>query len=88
MTWTKRVDGELRMALDRARASSWIPVTQRLPELYDDVLVAIAGIERPTVAWRQKDGTWSDRVLPNMSQVTHWMPLPALPEDDKEKGTL
>jgi hypothetical protein len=57
----------------------WIPVSERLPEDYADVL-AIADNGQKLLAWRE-DGRWQSLVnSPELDSVTHWMPLPEPPE--------
>ena len=57
----------------------WIPVTERLPEYGQEVLVYTGNILKPIVMaytfWRKDYDTWL--------HVTHWMPLPPAPEDMK-----
>lgn len=67
----------------------WIPVTERLPEDHGDVLVIAYWNERWSVymgwcvpesaKWRIYVGIW-DR---NDVAVTHWMPLPEPPEEER-----
>ncbi len=81
--------------LDAAREldrRSWIPVTERLPE--DGVPVAIVADRGRTpdnrgvvAAGELYRGCWY-HTLPGLvsrqiADVTHWMPLPAPPEDAK-----
>ena len=64
-------------------AQRWIPVGERLPELYETVFVVIYdGFENNSEVARLTylgNGNWwsweSERYV-----VTHWMPMPALPE--------
>lgn len=68
-----------------AKGSTWIPVSERMPDRYEVVLVAYEGAIAPTtcrglLAW---DGdAWrvgfSDDRYPGT--VTHWMPLPEAPK--------
>lgn len=72
----------------------WIPVSERLPEHMVDVLVAIKWMEKPAKAHYNEGGKcwvesleyaelrgdgWLNDYIP-ASEVTHWMPLPAMPE--------
>lgn len=74
-------------AVDAMR--SWISVEERLPERYTDVAI----IERDGVHWWYKVAylgacdVWAlnggHRVL---GDVTHWMPLPELPEEEANES--
>lgn len=69
-------------------AVKWIPVSEQLPPLDEDVLVFTYGnmirvwmLEKQCpdsadVYWECEDGYWED-----VSVVTHWMPLPSKPKD-------
>lgn len=69
--------------------SAWIPVSERLPQPLEDVLVVRAHREigdGPVVdlGWWYQGNWWmtsEDFPLPDVVEVTHWMPLPAPPED-------
>ena len=61
-------------------APKWISVEERLPEHEDRVLVACRtkkGAQSINLAY-YSDGFWHGQG--SMSGVTHWMPLPDLPE--------
>lgn len=55
----------------------WIPVTERLPEQGQEVILYTGNILKPTVLayqfWNPKYDTWT--------HVTHWMPLPEPPKE-------
>ena len=59
----------------------WIPVTERLPERGQEVIVASYRMIKPvvftTIFWSKEHDNWYG--------ITHWMPLPELP---KEKGKV
>lgn len=56
----------------------WIPVSERLPEQGQEVIIYTGNILKPTVMayqfWNPKYDTWT--------HVTHWMPLPNPPQED------
>ena len=66
-------------ALREQEQRRWIPVTERLPEYGQEVLVYTGNTLKPIVMaytfWRKDYDTWL--------HVTHWMPLPPAPEDMK-----
>jgi hypothetical protein len=72
--------------LQTLRASRWIPVSERLPEEDEDVLVMTAEGKFASggmhVASLDEDGVWypSHGDGWEFPDVTHWMPLPEPPE--------
>lgn len=72
----------LKMIKDVAQyCSKWIPVTERLPEEWVDVLALLQSggyivAVRSGKHWRER---WSNGLLDR--PPTHWMPLPKQPED-------
>jgi hypothetical protein len=58
--------------------NAWIPVSERLPEQGQEVIIYTGNILKPTVMayqfWNPKYDTWT--------HVTHWMPLPEPPQED------
>ena len=64
----------------------WIPVTERLPEVFQHVLANIPGMSpHPTVqeAFREKNGMWySNGFRYGADEITHWMPLPIAPMEE------
>ena len=85
-------DLDNRLNLHRqGKIRRWIPVTERLPPIGEDVIVfadrttiRIWSLERyhPTIAdvfWEREDGYHEDT-----DAVTHWMPLPEPPKADKD----
>lgn len=68
--------------LERTR---WVSVTERLPPHLETVIVngGIAIYDEGDEQWRTLTGEqWPGRVI--QWHVTHWMPLPAAPEDSNE----
>jgi hypothetical protein len=63
--------------------SEWIPVTERLPEWGQTVIVAYAethGDEGMVgCETHYADGVWTDSDRMRGGQPTHWMPLPEPP---------
>ena len=68
----------------------WIPVTERLPEEWTNVLVYSGGNydvlmyrpnRRSTLCFMYQDecGHWTEKHSPS---VTHWMPLPEAPKGE------
>ena len=67
----------------------WIPVTERLPAVDEEVIVFAYGSmmriwslhrldqETADVCWECEDGMWDDAEV-----VTHWMPLPEPPKEE------
>lgn len=53
----------------------WIPVTERLPERGQEVIVYDGGVLEPKVFayqfWNKEYDSWA--------RITHWMPLPQAP---------
>lgn len=64
----------------------WIPVSERLPEAYEDVLCTNQTDKWVSLGDRASGGMWRDardsdcEIFP-----THWMPLPKSPEGEKEE---
>lgn len=65
----------------------WIPVSERLPEIYTHVLVHIPW-EKPFTAvhegWLCPHGDWyADGFTRTPREVTHWMPMPKPPKENE-----
>lgn len=78
---------------EAARAQSrWIPVTERLPEMHEEVLVCNkyygeTALGYSTVAvWDGSDWICTWDMESRLHCITHWMPLPPAPESQKEKA--
>ena len=56
----------------------WIPVSERLPEANTPVLTISKDNNEPVTAWLEDDFWWSS--VDWSLSVTHWMPIPKLPE--------
>ena len=79
-------------AIDKVLASQWVPVSERLPELYDNVIAAVLsrdGYGMPayfvTMAETRKIklGKYLTAYIPISEGeiITHWMPLPEPPKE-------
>lgn len=66
-------------ALDLMKEQQWIPVSERLPQDDEDVLVWVNGTHRD-MAYRD-EGVWYDEEHNHLKNITHWMPLPKPPKD-------
>ena len=75
-------EGNVKMLVDNLIANGvtiqrWIPVTERLPKLFENVLVFEARHQEVTMAYKTRD-SWTGVVM--NGTVTHWMPLPTPPK--------
>ena len=63
---------------------AWVPVTKRLPEPDTNVLVK-SGSFVSVWSLREGDVYWEDEYsyFHDMCEVTHWMPLPEPPKEEK-----
>jgi hypothetical protein len=61
--------------------SDWIPVTERMPEPYEDVLLVDTSgyIDRGIYHEEVKKWFWTSGIM-RPFEATHWQPLPAPPE--------
>jgi hypothetical protein len=65
----------------KAAAPQWISVNDRLPECGDNyIILKDDGVSPYTFAIAWFDRTWD---FPNSSEITHWMPLPEPPKEEK-----
>ena len=70
-------------AKDNNVPSKWIPVTERLPDAWVDVLSCDRN-KNLTVDCVDKNGKWYSEYT-DLEEVTHWMPLPEAPKDQQHK---
>ena len=79
--------------IDRLNAERrWIPVSEKLPEMYHPVLTMAKKAKYPRVLSREKGAddiwVWALRQLGGYvayigeKNITHWMPLPEPPESE------
>ncbi|HGX3327703.1 TPA: DUF551 domain-containing protein [Klebsiella quasipneumoniae] len=65
----------------------WIPVSERLPEAGGDMIVFTDGIVMSGVSYAKKKGFYIQALEYDddepVDSVTHWMPLPAGPQEPK-----
>lgn len=87
------VFGQANAAL-REKVPEWIPVTERLPEPGKMVLLIVSGkvknitlIDAYELGEFDTDEGWILEMWPEWKdpKVTHWMPLPELPEEEKHE---
>ena len=70
-------------------AQQWISVKDRLPDIYQRVLILIRGRIFISSIEEEYGGEYRDGVIRfwdgdwDWPEVTHWMPLPEAPKEDK-----
>ncbi|MBW6044241.1 DUF551 domain-containing protein [Klebsiella pneumoniae] len=66
---------------------TWIPVSERMPEVGGDMIVFTDGIVMSGVSYAKKKGFYIQAIEYDddepVDSVTHWMPLPAAPQEPK-----
>lgn len=67
----------------------WIPVSERMPEAGGDMIVFTDGIVMSGVSYAKKKGFYIQALEYDddepVDSVTHWMPLPAAPQEVKSE---
>ncbi|WP_374692984.1 dATP/dGTP pyrophosphohydrolase domain-containing protein [Escherichia coli] len=84
--WPEPKDGEPRLHIKEPGNSpvipdGWIPVSERMPEPYEYVLVT-DGFDGCEVMRVNTDGYWGPAKILYPGSITHWMPLPAAPQQE------
>ena len=68
-----------------AKLPRWIPVTERLPEQGKRYLVIrfdeVTKTQFIYILWHDAHDLWWNRLYKGQYNVTHWMPLPELPNE-------
>lgn len=88
--WPEPKDGEPRLHIKEPGNSpvipdGWIPVSERMPEPYEYVLVT-DGFDGCEVMRVNTDGYWGPAKSLYPGSITHWMPLPAAPQQEVNRG--
>ena len=73
--------GARKLMEDAPAVVQWIPVTERLPEMYKNVLVIRADRKIRFDAIGSLN-VWYEEVWHTGNPVTHWMPLPEPPKGE------
>lgn len=68
-------------AAGKRDAMKWIPVTERLPEDDRSVLVTCGRYYKSFIA--RYNHTWKKWRVSGTLHITHWMPLPLPPKEEK-----
>lgn len=85
-------DAEIKALRDKV--PEWIPVSERLPEPGKMVLLTVSGkfknisfVDAYELGEFDTDEGWILEMWPEWKdlKVTHWMPLPELPEEEKHE---
>jgi hypothetical protein len=61
--------------------NGWISVKDRLPEVLESVLILYAPNNEARNDYRMECWNWPENPVYETQFVTHWMPLPTLPEE-------
>lgn len=79
----------LRMAIGALRAQEewrWIPVTESLPDDFEQVLVYRPGMYYEFAVTKMVNGDWVEwgKTIANKDAITHWMPIPKPPKEEQK----
>ena len=84
--WLAACDAKEERERLKEQIPKWIPVTERLPEKNQEVLIFLFG-EDPYIAWHNGEYWCTEDFRldePDDWQPTHWFPLPKQPESEGE----
>ena len=73
------ISNGVTFATDNNVGGKWIPVTERLPESFETVLVYDSTGKRIEAAYMTRHKEWVGVVIKN--EITHWMPLTEPPKE-------
>ena len=73
--------GKLKSELEDGKPK-WIPVTDKLPQKCQFYLVTDFGVVEE--AYYNSDGVWFSPHGDKLKAVSHWMPLPEPPKEEKD----
>ena len=73
---------EIMIAAEKCKPSPWIAFSERMPEAGMYVLASVLGGDLHVAKCR--NGFWFDWRLYDIQAVTHWMPLPKAPDENKK----
>lgn len=83
-TWLPMLQDEFRAMADFIeRVQDWIPVEERLPKPEENP-VLVHDYSGVSVAWHSRAMGWVYKTGLACVDVTHWMPLPEAPKEEKE----
>lgn len=63
--------------------AKWISVKDRLPDVLESVLVLYAPTNKAKNDYRMECWNWPETEVYEIQFITHWMPLPAPPKEEK-----
>ena len=71
------------LAPEEVQQMRWIPVEERIPRPEENP-VLVYDYSGVSMAWHTKAMGWSYKTGLPCVEVTHWMPLPKLPKEEKK----
>ena len=78
----REVEKEVKEAPTLTPPNEWVSVEERLPQEKQRVIVRCerVGTSVGWILW----GNWMTDIGPGAGKVTHWMPLPKVPKEEKK----